>query len=131
MFILHHDEETGIVAEQLDAPTEGALRVNGQAVGVKQHNRLEPHIAALDVGFRKEFEFFANEFDAFAVRAIDKHDIGLDPRFLMIVDQVDEIIDERTLARTVRPVKQEIGDAIVTMKSLQFSFNGIVHVAWW
>ena len=127
MFILHHDEETGIVAEQLDAPAEGALRVNGQAVGVKQDNRLEPNVVPFDIGFSKKFELFANKLDALAMRAIDKHDIGFDSRFLMIVYQIDEIVDEGPFARPVRPVKQEIRDAIVAIKSFEFTFNGFVH----
>jgi hypothetical protein len=131
MFILDHDEESRIVTEQLDAPTQGTLGVNGQTVGVKEDNRLESDVmrATLDVGFSKEFEFFANELDALAVCAVDKHDIRLDSRFLMIVDHVDEIVDEGPLARAMCSVKQEVGDAIVAVKPFEFSFNGQVHLA--
>jgi hypothetical protein len=130
MFIFDDDEKARVGTKEFDAPTQRTLGVNRQTVGVKKDNGFKAHVArtALDVGLGEEFEFFANEFDAFAVCAVDKHDVGLDARFLMVVDQVDEIVDEGAFPRAMRSVEQEVGDAIVAVKSIEFAFNCVVHL---
>jgi len=106
VFVLDHDEESRVVAEQFDATPECALRVDGQTVGIEEDNRLEFDVVAFDVGFSEKLEFFADELDALAVGAVDKHDIGLDfAALVVVVNQVDEIIHESSLARPVGAVK--------------------------
>jgi hypothetical protein len=130
MFIFDDDEKARVGTKEFNAPTQRTLGINRQTVGVKKDNGFEAHVArtAFDVGLGEEFEFFANEFDAFAVRAVDKHDVGLDARFLVVVDQVDEIVDEGAFAGAMRAVEQEVGDAIVAVKSIEFAFNCVVHL---
>jgi hypothetical protein len=41
---------------------------------------------------------------------IDKHDIGLNLVFILIVNCIDEIIDEGPFSSTGTPMKNEMGD---------------------
>ena len=99
------------MTKQFNAPAQGALGVDGEFVGIHQHYALK-HIVvvALHVCFGKIFEFVADEFDALAVGAIDKHDIGFDAVAVALVDLVYEIADDGAFASTGRTVKNEIGD---------------------
>jgi len=99
------------VTKQFNAPAQGALGVDGEFVGIHQHYTLE-HIVvvALHVCFGEIFEFIADEFDALAVGAIDKHDIGFDAVAVALVDLVYKISDDGAFAGTGRTVKNEIGD---------------------
>ncbi len=99
------------MTKQFNAPAQGALGVDGEFVGIHQHYTLE-HIVvvALHVCFGKIFEFIADEFDALAVGAIDKHDVGFDAIAVALVDLVYEIADDGAFAGAGRTVKNEIGD---------------------
>lgn len=91
VLVFHDDEESRIETKELDAPSQGALGVNGQAVGIKEHNGLEFDVGALDVGLGEKLEFFANKLDALAVGAVDKHDIGLNlgPQRVLVIVVID------------------------------------------
>ena len=99
------------MTKQFNAPAQGALGVNGEFVGIHQYYALK-HIVvvALHVCFGKIFEFVADEFDALAVGAIDKHDIGFDAVAVALVDLVYEIADDGAFAGAGRTMKNEIGD---------------------
>jgi hypothetical protein len=99
------------VTKQFNAPAQGALGVYGEFVGIHQHYALK-HIVvvALHVCFGKIFEFVADEFDALAVGAIDKHDIGFDAVAVALVDLVYEIADDGAFTGAGRTMKNEIGD---------------------
>ena len=99
------------MTKQFNAPAQGALGVDGEFVGIHQHYALKHIIVvALHVCFGKIFEFVADEFDALAVGAIDKHDIGFDAIAVALVDLVYEIADDGAFAGAGRTVKNEIGD---------------------
>jgi hypothetical protein len=111
VFVLYNNEEARVVTKEFDAPAQGALGVNREFVGIHQHNTLE-HIVvvALHICFGEIFEFVADEFDALAVGAIYKHDVGFDAIAVALVDLVYEIADDGAFAGAGRPVKNEIGD---------------------
>jgi len=99
------------VTKKFNAPAQGALGVNGEFVGIHQHYALK-HIVvvALHICFGKIFEFVTDEFDALAVGAIDKHDIGFNPIAIALIDLVYEIANNSAFAGAGRTVKNEIGD---------------------
>ena len=120
MFVLYDNEESRVVTEQLDAATQCTLRVNGETVGIKKHNRFEADVVApsLEVGLGEKLELFANKFDALPVRTINKHDVRLDFWFLMIVNQIDEIVNNGPFPSTVGTMEEQIRNAIRSEKSL-------------
>ena len=99
------------MTKEFDASAQCALGVDREFVGIHQHNTLE-HIVvvALHVCFGEIFEFVADEFDALAVSAVDKHDVRLDAIAVTLIDLVYEIADDGAFAGAGRPVKNEIGD---------------------
>jgi hypothetical protein len=111
VFVLYNNEEARVVTKEFDAPAQGALGVDREFVGIHQHNTLE-HIVviALHICFGEIFEFVADEFDALAVGAVDKHDVGFDTSAVASIDLVYEIADDGAFAGAGRPVKNEIGD---------------------
>jgi len=111
VFVLYNNEEARVVTKEFDAPAQGALGVDREFVGIHQHNALE-HIVVitLHICFGEIFEFVADEFDALAVGAINKHDVGLHASAVTSVDLVYEIADDGSFAGAGRPVKNEIGD---------------------
>ena len=111
VFVLYNDEEARIVAEKLNTSAQGTLGVNGQFVGIHEDDAFEHIIVVtLHVGFCEVFELIADETDALAVGAIDKHDVGFDAIAVAAVDLVDEIADDGAFAGPGRPVKNQIGN---------------------
>jgi len=94
VFVFYNDEESCIVTEKFDTSAEGGLRVDGQFIGVVQYDALE-NVAFVgeNMGFREEFELFADEFDAFAVGTIDLHDIIVDI-FFVFIDFINKVIHD-------------------------------------
>jgi hypothetical protein len=124
VFVLNHDEKPRIVAKQLDAPTQGGLGVDGQFVGIIEDDAFEQIVViTLDIGFRKQFEFVADELDARAVGTIDKHHIGFHAAAFAVVNAVNELADDGALSRPRRAVKYDIGDAFRQNKIVKLLFN--------
>jgi hypothetical protein len=82
----------------------------------------------LYVGFSEKLEFFTDEFDSFSMRTIDGHDIGFYFLFVVLVNQMDEIMDKGHFSRTRCPVKNEMGDFLGIVKGLQFLFDFRVDI---
>ena len=124
VFVLYNNEEARVVTKEFNAPAQGALGVDREFVGIHQYNALE-HIVvvALHVCFGEIFEFVADEFDALAVGAIDKHDIGFDAVAVALVDLVYEIADDGAFAGAGRTVENEIGDFSYRDEILQLFEN--------
>jgi hypothetical protein len=66
----------------------------------------------LNIGFSEELEFFSDKFDAFSMRAIDKHDIGFHFLFIVFVDFVEEIVDDGLFPGSGRSVEDNMRDFI-------------------
>lgn len=124
VFVLDHDEKPRVVAKQFDTPTQGGLGVDGQFVGIIEDDAFEQIIVVtLDIGFRKQFELVADELDALAVGAIDKHHVGFDATAFAVVNAVNELADDGALARPRRAVKYDIGDAFRRNEIVELFFN--------
>lgn len=124
VFVLYNNEEACVVTEKFDTSAQGALGVNREFVGIHQHDALE-HIVVvtLHICFGEIFEFVADEFDALAVGAIDKHDVGLDAVAVALIDLVYEIADDGAFAGAGRTVENEIGDFSYRDEILQLFEN--------
>jgi hypothetical protein len=81
----------------------------------------------LNIGFREEFEFFSDEFDALSMRAIHEHDIGFDFVLITFVNFIDEIIDNGSFTRAGRSMKYNMWDFIGLTKIVQFFIDFIVN----
>jgi hypothetical protein len=77
----------------------------------------------LDIGFGEKFEFFSDEFDAFAMGTIDKHDIGFDLLFISVVYFIEEIMDNRPFTCTGRTMNNNIGYFVCFVKIIEFVLN--------
>lgn len=124
VFVLYNDEEARIVTKQFNTPAQGALGVNGEFIGIHQDDTFE-HIVVitLHVCFGEIFEFVADEFDALAVGAIHKHDIGLDAIAVESVDLIYEIADDGAFSDAGRTVKNEIRNFPNRDKIIQLFHN--------
>jgi len=129
VFVLYDNEKSRIVAKEFNAPAQSGLGVNCEFVCVVQHNTFEQgHVVALDIGFCKVFEFVANEFNALAVGAIDKHNVVFDAIAVSSVDAVDEIIYNGSLATAGRTVKNDVGYFADLDEIIEFGRYEIVFV---
>ena len=94
------------MTEKLNTSAQGTLGVNGQFVGIHEDDAFEHIIViTLHVGFCEVFELIADETDALAVGAIDKHDVGFDAIAVTTVYLVDEIAHDGAFACPGRPVE--------------------------
>jgi len=129
VFVLYDNEKSRVVAKEFNAPAQSRLGVNGEFVCVVQHNAFEQgYIIALDIGFRKVFEFVANKLDALAVRAIHEHHVVFDAVAVSSVDAVDEIIHNGSLATPGRTVKNDVRDFADLDEIIEFGRYEIVFV---
>ena len=129
MFVLYDNEKTRIVAEKFNASAQGGLRINGKFVRIIKDNAFEQgFVVALDIGLGKVFEFVANKFDALSVGAVYKHDVGFDAIAVAVVNAVDKIADNGSLATPRRTVEDNVGDFADLDKIVEFSSYKIVFV---
>jgi len=99
LFVLDYDKKSRIIAKQFYATTQGGLGIDGQAVRIEEDNGFERDaLVPLNIRFGEKFEFFADEFDAFSVNAIDKHDVVFHFLFVVAIDLVDEIVYQGAFA---------------------------------
>ena len=124
VFVLDDYEKTRVVAKEFDTPTQGGLGVDGQFIGIIEDNTFEQVVViTLDIGFRKQLEFVADELDALAVGAIDKHHVGFDATAFAVVNAVNELAHDGAFARPRRAVKYDIGDAFRRNEIVELLFN--------
>jgi len=124
VFVLDHDEKPRVVAKEFDTPTQGGLGVDGQFVGIIEDNTFEQVVViTLDIGFRKQLEFVADELDALAVGTIDKHHVGFHAAAFAVVNAVNELAHDGAFARPRRAVKYNIGDAFRRNEIVELLFN--------
>jgi hypothetical protein len=120
--VVHYYEEASVVAEDLDTASHGRLRIDGELVGIQQHDTLEKVSAMsvdIDVCFREELELFPDKLDALAMSTIDIHDIFLDGLFVL-VELLDKPIHQCFLSRTAHPIKQEVRNFPMCNKVREF-----------
>jgi len=60
------------------------------------------------------------------MRAINKHNIGFEFGFILVVDLVDKLIDQGALPSTGRSVENQMGHCFGAVKIIQFLADGIV-----
>jgi len=120
-FVFDHNEKSCIMTKQFDAPAQGRLRIDGQTVGIQQHDGLEigPPVR-LYMSFSKEFQFVTNEFDAFAVTAFHRHDVRFHFSPIIVVYVLQEFVQQGAFSRFARTVKNDVGNFFGMNKIIQF-----------
>jgi hypothetical protein len=102
------DEKAGRVNKDFDASPQSRLRVNGEFVCVLQYDYFK-RIFAGKIRLSKEFQVFADEFDALELGAVNVQREFLDACRVVLVDFTNELMDEGAFATPNGPVKQDIG----------------------
>jgi hypothetical protein len=77
----------------------------------------------LDVRFGEKFELFSYKFDAFAVSAVYKHDIGFDFLFVSIVYFMKKIVNNCFFTGAGRAVNNNMGYFIGFVEKIEFVLN--------
>ncbi len=105
------------------------MSVHCQFVCIEQNDALENVTAiGIDVGFRKEFQFISNEFDAFAVCTIHIHDQRLDFLSVIVVDIVNEFRNNCSLSRPRRTMKYDVWDFMNGLEICQLFFDWLMNL---
>jgi hypothetical protein len=80
----------------------------------------------LYIGLGKLFELVANKLDALSVSAVYKHDIVFNAGAIKMVDSIDKVADNGSLAASGGPVKYNIGDFSDTYEIIEFRTHQVV-----
>jgi hypothetical protein len=93
-------------------------------VGVQQDNRFEFRAGfGGNVGFGKEFDFIANELDAFPMTAIDNHHQTLDFIPVAVVDPMDKFLHQRQLSRSRYSMENNVWNTVIGDESVETLTN--------
>jgi hypothetical protein len=121
VFVFDDNEKPRIIAKQFYTTTEGGLRVNGQTIGVEKDDGFERDaLVPLNVGFSEKFEFFADEFDAFSVGAVDDHHICFQFLFVVLVYFQQEFVDNGPFTGAGGAVENNMWNTIGLIERIQF-----------
>jgi protein associated with RNAse G/E len=103
------------------------LCVDCQIVGIQQYNGFEFYtIIEMDIALGEEFQFFTNEFDAFSMRTVHIHDIGLDLLFIVFIDTIYEMIDDCSFSTSRRTIKYYMRNTVILVKLIDTLINIIM-----